>query len=108
MRHDIRAHFFYATCNLCDLFSPKYYNFRLKLYDCFDNLIDVFHLYYPTIRLMYGFHREIRDQVQGPVLLLYWIDEEAMAVLEKEVKSLYDLKKSLVGLNKQKFSLLSR
>ncbi len=55
-----------------------------------------------------GFIGEIRDQVQGPVLLLYWIDEEAMAVLEKEVKSLYDLEKSLVGLNKQQFSLLSR
>ena len=35
MRHDIRAHFFMR------FFSPKYYNFRLKLYECFDILIDV-------------------------------------------------------------------
>ncbi len=50
MRHEIRAHFFYAACNLCDFCPPKYYNFRLKLYDCFEIKIYVlsFALYYYT------------------------------------------------------------
>ncbi len=47
----------------------------------------------------------IRDQVQGPMLL--WTNEEAMPVLEKDVKGLCDLEKSL-EMNQQKFSLLSR